>query len=77
MGSVLKKLGRSDADVEKRWQHGSGGTDPRPHHVAMNNQTVRGLDTPFVFNNGALLRYAHDGERANIGDCALHMRHDI
>ena len=68
-GQVLEKLGRSEADVEKRWQHGSGGTDPRPHHVAMNNKTVRGLDMPFVFNNGSLLRYAHD-ENAPISETA-------
>lgn len=56
---VCEKLGRSENDVQKTWQHGSGGTDPRPHHVQMNNQSVRGLDTPFVFSNGASFSYAH------------------
>lgn len=57
---VLQKLGRSPDDVIKTWQHGSGGKDPRPAHVAMNGKSVRGLDTPFEFNNGATLQYAHD-----------------
>lgn len=57
---VLTKLGRSPDDVEKKWQHGSGGKDPRPTHVAMNDHVVRGLDTPFVFSDGATLQYAHD-----------------
>lgn len=57
---TLEKLGRDPAEVIKTWQHGSGGQDPRIHHVQMNNKSVTGLDTPFVFSNGAMLQYAHD-----------------
>lgn len=57
---VLEKLGRSEADVIKTWQHGPGGTDPRPHHAAMNGNSIRGLSAPFEFNNGTRLQCAHD-----------------
>lgn len=59
---TLEKLGRSEADVIKTFQHGAGGKDPRPHHVAMNNKSVRGLNTPFVFDNGASFQYAHSAD---------------
>ena len=57
---VLEKLGRSPDDVIKTWQRGSGGKDPRPHHQAANGMQVRGLNTPFVLGNGAVLNYPHD-----------------
>lgn len=57
---VLERLGRDASDVTKTWQHGSGGEDPRPAHVAMNGTSVQGLDTPFTFNDGSTLQYAHD-----------------
>ena len=68
---VLDKLGRSEADVIKTWVHGPGGEDPRPHHVAMSGQSVRGLNTPFVFYNGASLQYAHaaDGDISETARC--------
>jgi hypothetical protein len=46
--------------IGKRWVHGGGVKDPRPHHVAMSGTIVRGRDTPFVFSNGATLQMAHD-----------------
>jgi hypothetical protein len=46
--------------VLKTWRHGGGVKEPRPHHVEMSGQTVRGLDTPFEFSNGARLQFAHD-----------------
>lgn len=46
--------------IEKTWIHGGGVKEPRPHHVAMSGTTVRGIDTPFVFSNGASLQFAHD-----------------
>lgn len=61
---VLEKLGRSREDVIKTWQAGSGGKDPRPYHQAMNGKSVRGMDTPFVFGNGATLQCAHDPDGA-------------
>lgn len=46
--------------IEKTWIHGGGVKEPRPHHVDMSGTTVRGIDTPFVFSNGASLQFAHD-----------------
>lgn len=57
---TLEKIGASDSDVIKVWQHGGGPKDPRPHHVDMSGTSVRGLDTPFEFSNGAQLRWPHD-----------------
>lgn len=57
---VLEKLGRSPDDVIKTWQRGSGGMDPRPFHQAANGMQVRGLNTPFVLGDGAMLNYPHD-----------------
>lgn len=56
----LEKLDRTPDDVIKTWWHGGGPKHPRPHHEAMSGQTVRGLETPFVFSNGARLRYPGD-----------------
>lgn len=50
--------------VIKRWVHGGGPKDPRPHHVAMSGHQVRGLDAMFEFSNGARLRFASDPEGA-------------
>lgn len=57
--------------VVKRWVHGGGVKEPRPHHVAMGGQEVRGIDEPFVFSNGASLQYAHDpnGPGSEIINC--------
>lgn len=57
---TLAKLNLPPEAVLKTWRHGGGPEDPRPHHVAMNGKSVRGLDTAFVFSNGASLRFPHD-----------------
>lgn len=46
--------------VIKTWIHGGGVKDPRPHHVAMNGKSVRGLDTPFTLPNGYQMDCPHD-----------------
>ena len=53
-------LGYDASAVIKRWIHGNGVKDPRPHHQAANGMTVEGLDTPFVLENGAVMQYALD-----------------
>lgn len=60
-----------DEFVLKRWVHGGGVNEPRAHHVEMSGTIVRGLDTPFVFSNGASLQMAHDpdGDPAEIILC--------
>jgi len=60
MQQVLQKLNYPDNAVIKTWRHGGGVKDPRPHHVAANNKQVRGLNTPFVLENGAVLQHALD-----------------
>lgn len=58
---LLDERGLRSSDVKKRWIHGRGaGGTSRPDHVAMNGVEVSGLDTPFVFPDGAQLRFAHD-----------------
>lgn len=56
----LRRLNAGPDEVEKIWQHGGGPKDPRPHHVAMNGQSVIGLDAEFEFDNGARMRFPGD-----------------
>jgi hypothetical protein len=57
---AAEKFGYPMEAIQKTWRHGLGVKEPRPHHVAMNGKSVRGLDTAFVFSNGARLKYALD-----------------
>lgn len=58
---TLDDQGLSADDVVKTWKHNRGTEkDFRPDHVAMSGQSVRGIDTPFIFADGARLKYAHD-----------------
>jgi hypothetical protein len=59
-GQLLGRRNIPPEAVLKRWIHGGGVKEPRPHHVAMSGQEVKGLDTPFLFDNGASLQFAHD-----------------
>jgi hypothetical protein len=59
-GQLLQGRNIPPEAVVKRWIHGGGVKEPRPHHVAMSGTEVRGIDTPFVFSNGASLQFAHD-----------------
>lgn len=45
--------------VIKEWRHGGGGMRPREQHVAENEATVRGLNTPFRMPDGTLIQYPH------------------
>ena len=60
MQQALQKLNYPDSAVIKTWRHGGGPADPRPHHVVANNKQVRGLNTPFVLENGAVMQHALD-----------------
>lgn len=68
---ALDKLGKTEDDVERVWWHGGGPKDPRMHHVAMSGRMVRGLETPFEFENGSRLRFAGDpdGGAAEVISC--------
>ena len=57
---LLAKRNIPPEAVGKRWVHGGGVREPRPHHVAMSGTVVTGIDTPFTFSNGAVMQYAHD-----------------
>lgn len=65
--------------VVKRWIHGGSVKEPRPHHVEMSGQEVRGIDTPFVFSNGASLQMAHDpnGDASEIIYCGCNTEFSI
>lgn len=58
---VLDDLGLPDEALIKTWTHGGGVKTPRHDHQAMSGQSVRGLETPFVFEGGSL-RFALDPE---------------
>lgn len=76
---VLEKLGRDPGDVIKTWQHGSATFDPRWWHERMNGKSVRGLDTPFVFENGAQLQCPHDpdGSPSEVINCTCTMTYRL
>jgi len=68
---AAETLGYDASAVIKRWVHGGGVKDPRPHHVAANGMIVEGLDTPFILENGAVMQYALDpsGGPAECANC--------
>lgn len=58
---AAEREGFDTGDVIKRWEHRRGSSRyHRPDHLAMSGTEVRGLDTPFIFPDGAALQYAHD-----------------
>lgn len=68
---AAETMGYDASAVTKRWLHGGGVKDPRPHHQAANGMTVEGLDTPFILENGAVMQYALDpsGGAAECANC--------
>lgn len=57
---LVESQGLDKSAVIKTWRHRRGSKDGRVDHVAMNGVSVRGLDTPFLFPDGAALQFAHD-----------------
>lgn len=58
---LAESEGLSQDSIIKTWRHGRGPTANHRHdHLAMAGNSVRGIDTPFVFPDGAQLRFAHD-----------------
>lgn len=58
---LAESQGLDKSAVIKTWRHRRGASkESRPDHIAMSGRSVRGLDTPFVFPDGARLRFAHD-----------------
>lgn len=58
---LVETQGIDPANVIKVWRHRRGAAIyHRPDHLAMSGTEVRGLNTPFVFPDGASLQFAHD-----------------
>jgi hypothetical protein len=58
---LTEREGLDASAVIKTWQHRRGaGGDFRPEHLAMSGKSVRGLHTPFVFPDGAVMLHSHD-----------------
>ena len=80
---AVETFGYQPDAVIKTWRHGLGTKEPRTWHVAMNGQSVTGLNTPFVLGSGAVMQYALDPsggakECANCGcDTTFRLRHDV
>lgn len=56
---AAEKLGYPLDRVVKKWMHG-GGKDPRWWHQAAEGMEARGLETPFILANGAVMQHALD-----------------
>lgn len=77
---LAESQGLDTGAIIKTWVHGRGaGGQSRPDHVAMNNVSVRGLNTPFVFPDGVQMQYAHDlsGGAAHTIRCGCETRYRL
>lgn len=66
---AIDKAGLPDDAVTKAWIHQGGPDHARNWHLAMNNRTVKGIDTPFILPDGSVMQYPHDpagGARNNV-----------
>lgn len=57
---ALEKTGIPEQFVIRTWNHTGKGLRDRPSHVAMNGNAVRGLQVPFVLNDGTAMLHPHD-----------------
>lgn len=58
---VVEQEGIRPDQVRKTWRHGRGATQyHRPDHLRMSGHEVIGIDTPFVFDDGTRMQFAHD-----------------
>lgn len=58
---TVESRGLDKSAVIKTWRHRRGASaNHRADHRAMSGKSVRGLDTPFEFPDGATLQHAHD-----------------
>lgn len=56
----LEKTGVPERFLIRTWNHSGIGLQDRPSHVAMHGRSVRGLQFPFVLNDGVMMKYPHD-----------------
>lgn len=71
---LAESQGMNSSAVIKTWVHARGSKDGRETHIAINGQSVRGLNTPFVLSDGSVMQFPHDsagGARNNI-NCSCH-----
>ena len=75
----MDKEGYPAQYVIKKWMHGGGGMKPRQQHVTENEQTVIGIDTPFVMADGTLLQRPHDpnAPAKHVINCTCNLIMDI
>ena len=59
MEQTLDKTIYTDQDVQRVWKT-AGDNRVRDSHAAMNRQTVKGLQTPFITPDGYKMKYPHD-----------------
>lgn len=59
MEQTLDKTIYTDQDVQRVWKT-AGDNRVRDSHAAMNKQTVKGLQTPFITPDGYKMKYPHD-----------------
>lgn len=72
--------GIDPSTVTKTWYHRRGSSaHARPDHIAMSGKMVVGIDTPFVFPDGAQLRYPHDsnGGAAHVINCGCDVVYSV
>lgn len=56
----LEKTGVPERFLIRTWNHRGLGMKDRPSHIAMNGVSVRGLQVPFVLNDGTAMMHPHD-----------------
>lgn len=56
----LERTGVPEQFVIREWRHTGRALRDRPSHVAMNGTIVRGLNFPFVLNDGTAMMHPHD-----------------
>lgn len=60
---AAESKGLDESAIIKTWKHRRGASaHHRPDHLAMNNVSVEGLDTPFILPDGTLMQHAHDSD---------------
>lgn len=66
---ALDKSNLPGSAIEKFWRHLGSVRHARDWHLAMNNESVVGIDTPFHMPDGTLMLHSHDpkgGARNNV-----------
>jgi hypothetical protein len=78
---ALEKTGVPEQFIIRTWVHTGRGVKDRPAHIAHSGRSVRGLNFPFVLNNGAMLLHPHDTSFGagpeNIINCMCQCKYSI